>query len=399
MARFALITKRLTLLALGLWLIASTAVAADTMPGMAKAPRLELGSSAIFAPDGTLLVAAKQGEHIMLYRSQDQGQSWSAPAAVNALPEAISADGENRPKLAFSADGGLLVSWTRPLGKPYSGAIRLARADDGRNFSPPLTVHKDPAEITHRFESLLTTPDNKVILAWIDKRDLEAAKTSKAAYRGAAIYSAVSNDGGRSFQPERKLADHSCECCRIASALDRDGTPLFMWRHVFAPNERDHALLRFTAEGASQRVQRATFDRWKVDGCPHHGPSLTVDAAGLRHAVWFNQKDGAGRVFYGRLLPGDEIRVEGQRVIGGLRAAHADLAAAGGKLLIAWKEFDGERTQLRGLVSTDGGEKFSELALASTDGASDQVRVIRQQEKLYVFWRTEKEGFRLFPLP
>ena len=399
MARFALITKRLTLLALGLWLIASTAVAADTMPGMAKAPRLELGSSAIFAPDGTLLVAAKQGEHIMLYRSQDQGQSWSAPAAVNALPEAISADGENRPKLAFSADGGLLVSWTRPLGKPYSGAIRLARADDGRNFSPPLTVHKDPAEITHRFESLLTTPDNKVILAWIDKRDLEAAKTSKAAYRGAAIYSAVSNDGGRSFQPERKLADHSCECCRIASALDRDGTPLFMWRHVFAPNERDHALLRFTAEGASQRVQRATFDRWKVDGCPHHGPSLTVDAAGLRHAVWFNQKDGAGRVFYGRLLPGDEIRVEGQRVIGGLRAAHADLAAAGGKLLIAWKEFDGERTQLRGLVSTDGGEKFSELALASTDGASDQVRVIRQQEKLYIFWRTEKEGFRLFPLP
>ncbi|UCV11570.1 exo-alpha-sialidase [Dechloromonas denitrificans] len=394
-----MITKRLTLLALGLWLIASTAVAADTMPGMAKAPRLELGSSAIFAPDGTLLVAAKQGEHIMLYRSQDQGQSWSAPAAVNALPEAISADGENRPKLAFSADGGLLVSWTRPLGKPYSGAIRLARADDGRNFSPPLTVHKDPAEITHRFESLLTTPDNKVILAWIDKRDLEAAKTSKAAYRGAAIYSAVSNDGGRSFQPERKLADHSCECCRIASALDRDGTPLFMWRHVFAPNERDHALLRFTAEGASQRVQRATFDRWKVDGCPHHGPSLTVDAAGLRHAVWFNQKDGAGRVFYGRLLPGDEIRVEGQRVIGGLRAAHADLAAAGGKLLIAWKEFDGERTQLRGLVSTDGGEKFSELALASTDGASDQVRVIRQQEKLYVFWRTEKEGFRLFPLP
>lgn len=399
MARFALITKRLTLLALGLWLIASTAAAADTMPGMAKAPRLELGSSAIFAPDGTLLVAAKQGEHIMLYRSQDQGQSWSAPAAVNALPEAISADGENRPKLAFSADGGLLVSWTRPLGKPYSGAIRLARADDGRNFSPPLTVHKDPAEITHRFESLLTTPDNKVILAWIDKRDLEAAKTSKAAYRGAAIYSAVSNDGGRSFQPERKLADHSCECCRIASALDRDGTPLFMWRHVFAPNERDHALLRFTAEGASQRVQRATFDRWKVDGCPHHGPSLTVDAAGLRHAVWFNQKDGAGRVFYGRLLPGDEIRVEGQRVIGGLRAAHADLAAAGGKLLIAWKEFDGERTQLRGLVSTDGGDKFSELALASSDGASDQVRVIRQQEKLYVFWRTEKEGFRLFPLP
>jgi hypothetical protein len=366
---------------------------------MAKATRQELGASAVFAPDGSLLVVTKQGEHVMLYRSSDDGKSWSAPTAVNAQPEQISADGENRPKVAFAADGGLLVSWTRPLGKPYSGAIRLARADDGQRFSPPLTVHKDPAEITHRFESLLTTPDNKVILAWIDKRDLEAAKSGKKAYRGAAIYAAVSTDGGRSFQPEHKLADHSCECCRVTSAIDADGAPLFMWRHVFEPNERDHALARLKPDGTVESVQRATFDRWKVDGCPHHGPSLAVDERGVRHAVWFNQKDGAGRVFYGRLAAGSGISVEGQRQVGGPRAAHADMAVAPGKLAIAWKEFDGERTQLRGLMSADGGDSFSEIALAATDGASDQARVVRRQDQLFVFWRTEKEGFRLFPLP
>ena len=114
------------------------------MPGMAKAAKQELGASAAFAPDGSLLVATKQGEHVLLYRSSDEGKTWSAPTAVNAQPEQISADGENRPKIAFAADGGLLVAWTRPLGKPYSGAIRLARADDGQRFSAPLTVHKDP---------------------------------------------------------------------------------------------------------------------------------------------------------------------------------------------------------------------------------------------------------------
>jgi hypothetical protein len=72
---------------------------------------------------------------------------------------------------------------------------------------------------------------------------------------------------------------------------------------------------------------------------------------------------------------------------------------AGDKLGIAWKEFDGERTQLRGMVSSDGGQQFSELTLATTEGASDQARIIRRQDKLFVFWRTEKEGFRLFPLP
>lgn len=401
MARFVLTTKLLAAVsgALMLALVAPGASAADAMPGMAKATRQELGASAVFAPDGSLLVVTKQGEHVMLYRSSDDGKSWSAPTAVNAQPEQISADGENRPKVAFAADGGLLVSWTRPLGKPYSGAIRLARADDGQRFSPPLTVHKDPAEITHRFESLLTTPDNKVILAWIDKRDLEAAKSGKKAYRGAAIYAAVSTDGGRSFQPEHKLADHSCECCRVTSAIDADGAPLFMWRHVFEPNERDHALARLKPDGTVESVQRATFDRWKVDGCPHHGPSLVVDERGVRHAVWFNQKDGAGRVFYGRLAAGSGISVEGQRQVGGPRAAHADMAVAPGKLAIAWKEFDGERTQLRGLISADGGDNFSEIALAATDGASDQARVIRRQDQLFVFWRTEKEGFRLFPLP
>lgn len=401
MARFVLTTKLLAAVsgALMLALVAPGASAADAMPGMAKATRQELGASAVFAPDGSLLVVTKQGEHVMLYRSSDDGKSWSAPTAVNAQPEQISADGENRPKVAFAADGGLLVSWTRPLGKPYSGAIRLARADDGQRFSPPLTVHKDPAEITHRFESLLTTPDNKVILAWIDKRDLEAAKSGKKAYRGAAIYAAVSTDGGRSFQPEHKLADHSCECCRVTSAIDADGAPLFMWRHVFEPNERDHALARLKPDGTVESVQRATFDRWKVDGCPHHGPSLVVDERGVRHAVWFNQKDGTGRVFYGRLAAGSDIAVEGQRQIGGPRAAHADMAVAPGKLAIAWKEFDGERTQLRGLMSADGGDSFSEIALAATDGASDQARVIRRKDQLFVFWRTEKEGFRLFPLP
>lgn len=378
----------------------NAARAADAMPGMSMGKvRPELGSSAVFAPDGSLLAVAKQGEHLMIYRSADEGRTWSSPAVVNAQPETISADGENRPKIAFAADGGLLVSWIHPFPKPNTGSVRLARADDGRNFSAPLTVHRDSAEITHRFESMLTTADNRVILAWIDKRDLEVAKANKAPWRGAGIYSAVSIDGGRSFQPEQKVADHSCECCRLTSAIDPDGTPLFMWRHVYAPNERDHALARLKPDGTAESVQRATFDRWKVDGCPHHGPSLVIDEQGVRHAVWFNQKDGEGRVFYGRLVAGEEIRVDGQRTVGGTRAAHADMAAAGGKLAIAWKEFDGERTQLRAQVSSDGGKSFTEIALAATDAASDQARVIRRHDKLFVFWRTEKEGFRLFPLP
>lgn len=373
----------------------------EAMPAVKNAAPRELGTSAAFAADGTLWTARKEGQFVVVQASGDDGRSWSGASLVNSQPEAISADGENRPKIAFTTTGEMIVSWTKPLAKPYTGEIRLARSRDGREFSPPITVHRDRSEITHRFESLLVGKDGRLIVAWIDKRDLEASKGKNAPYRGAAIYTAVSTDGGRSFQPETKVADHSCECCRIATAIDADGTPLLLWRHVFAPNERDHALGRLTADGGPAGVQRATFDRWRVDACPHHGPSLVVDAQGARHAVWFNQKDGAGQVFYGRLVPaGSELRVDGQRPVGGPRAAHADLAVGGKRLAIVWKEFDGERTRLQAMVSDDGGQTFVNHELAASEGASDQPRALRRgDDALYAFWRTEKEGMRLLRLP
>lgn len=361
-------------------------------PTAASRPaRPELGTSAAFAPDGALYAVSKDGQHVLLHRSANDGATWEAPVVVNAEPEAISAEGENRPKLAFAPDGGVLVSWTRPLARRFAGEIRFARSDDGRKFGAPITAHRDRKEITHRFETMAITGSGQVVLAWIDKRDLEAAAANKRDYRGAAIYAALSNDGGRTFLPEVKVADHSCECCRIAIANDTDGRPLVMWRHVFEPNERDHALAKLGADGTAAGVRRATFDHWRIDACPHHGPSLAVATDGTRHAVWFNEKDGEGRVFYGQLKDG---RVEGQRAVGGERAAHADIAADGAQVAIVWKEFDGEHTVLRAELSDDSGAGFRSVTLATTDGASDQPRVLRRGASLFAFWRTTKEGMK-----
>jgi len=382
------------LLALG---FAAGAAAQGHVHGQASAKpaKPELGTSAAFAPDGSLYAVTKGGQHVLLHRSTDDGATWGEPVTVNAAPEAISADGENRPKLAFARDGGVLVSWTRPLAKPYTGEIRFVRSDDGRRFDEPITVHRDRQEITHRFETLALTGSGQVLIAWIDKRDLEAAQAGEREYRGAAVYAAFSDDGGRTFRPEVKVADHSCECCRIAIANDTDGRPLVMWRHVFEPNERDHAIAKIGPDGVTGEVSRATFDRWRIDACPHHGPSLAVAPDGTRHAVWFNEKDGEGRVFYGRLAGG---RTEGQRAIGGDRAAHADIAISGRRIAIVWKEFDGERTRLRGELSDDGGEHFHVIELAATEGASDQPRVLRRGNALFAFWRTGIEGMKGYEL-
>ena len=359
-------------------------------------PRHELGSSAVFDEKGVLWAVSKRGDHVVLRRSTDLGQTWSQPAPVNSTPEPVGADGDARPKIALAPGGVVYVTWTRPLLKPYTGLIRFARSlDDGKTFVPPVTVHVDRQEITHRFDSIAVDRDGRLYIAWVDKRDAEAARRTGGHYRGAAVYFAVSEDRGATFRGDFKLADHSCECCRIALLPHADGTVIAFWRHVFEPNIRDHAVARLHPNGHVDGFRRATFDNWAVDVCPHHGPSLASDARGRLHAVWFSQGTTHSGALYGRLR---EAGVDGLRRIGGETAEHPDLAIVGEHVAVAWKEFDGERSQLRGMLSSDGGNTWREVAIGTTSGPSDQPRLLTFNGRFYVFWNTRDMPFAVFPL-
>lgn len=356
-----------------------------------------LAASAAFDTRGTLWAVASEGRHVVLRQSSDFGRSWSAPRRVNAVPEGIGVEGDARPKVAVGRQNDLHVTWTMPLAKPYTGHIRYARSvDGGATFAAPVTVNSDREDITHRFDALTVTPGGQVFVAWIDKRDaVAAARSKRAPYAGAAVYFAVSRDGGTTFGPNHKLADHSCECCRIALWPTADDRVLALWRAVLPPNVRDHALGEMHADGTVTGVRRATFDDWRIDACPHHGPSLAADGRGRLHAVWYTDGKAAG-VFYGRLREGG---VDGQRRVGGAAAAHADIAAHGDVIAIAWKEYDGRATALRTLLSRDAGATWQEGTLATTTDASDQPRVLTHGGRFYVFWNTVREPFGVREVP
>ena len=348
-----------------------------------------LATSAASDPQGRVWIAYTQahGDASVVHVSQydDTTQTWRRVAEVNETPEPVSADGENRPKLAFGPAGEMYVSWTSPTSAKYTGDIRFARSlDAGKTWSEPVTVHRDRQRISHRFESLLVDRSGRIWIAWIDKRDLHAAQGKQRPYAGAAIYYAFSTDRGTSWQGDFKVADNSCECCRIAMAVDSAGAPTLMWRHVFGPNERDHAIATLTPEGPSA-VRRVTFDRWTIDACPHHGPSLAIGPDGTRHAVWFNQVQNDGRVFYGRL--GDERASHLRTLPAG--ASHAEVLANGATVAVAWKRFDGKATLIETLLSEDGGENFRAGPMLATTHSSDQPRLISRGKGAALVWRQE----------
>ncbi len=379
------------------WLLATLcmalAMSAGAQAAARKKPNLAVGSA--FAPDGRLWLASLDADaRLTIKTSTDDGRSWSSARVLDTGGEAVAADGEARPKLAFGPDGVVVIAYTTPLAKPYTGNIRLLRSTDGGNsFAPPVTVHHDRQLITHRFESIAFDGRGRLHTVWVDKRDQQAGGKGSR-YRGAAIYHNVSEDGGKSFGSDRKLADHSCECCRIALAATPDGGVAALWRHVFAPNIRDHAFAVLNDGAGTTEPVRATFDDWAIDACPHHGPGLAPAAGGGYHAVWFGEKAGDAQVRYGR-LDARGAPASSPLALPDERAEHADVAAAGSRVAIVWRSFDGRATRLRAWVSDDGGARFALKDLAQTTAPADNPLLLPKRTpggvQWFVLWNTQGE--------
>lgn len=360
--------------------------------------RPALAVDVAFDARGRLWRARVENRQLWISRSDDAGKTFTPPVAVNREPERIAADGENRPKLAFGPDGELYVSWTESLDQPFSGHVRFARSlDDGRSFGTPLTVNDNADIISHRFDSLLVDGRGRVWLAWLDKRDASAAKQRGEAYTGAALYYAVSDDRGASFAPNRRLAAHSCECCRIALARDTDGTPVAFWRHVFGRNIRDHALARLDDTAALTRV---SHEQWAVDACPHHGPALSISADGVLHLAWYSGAEKQHGLHYAF------SRDRGQTFSAPLafgnpdaQAGHPQVLALGARVSLVWKEFDGKQTVIRAQHSRDGGRRFTKpVTLAASASASDHPLLVSDGARVLLSWNSAAEGHRLVPL-
>lgn len=267
----------------------------------AKAP------SASFGPNGKLWLAWVFGGHVYVQHSVDQGKVFSPPLSINRVPEKIAARAENRAKIQLDGAGNIYISWTQSLNKPYTGNIRFSRSlDGGESFSQPITVNDDRQEISHRFDAMVVSDDGKVFISWLDKRDQQAAKEKQQEYIGGALYYSYSDDQGKSFSKNINLSDNSCVCCRIAMALDNNNLPVIAWRDIYGNDPknqiRDHSLITFSSALKPGKKIRLSHEQWKIDGCPHHGPALDVDSNNVVHSTWFNDTDTDYVLFYGNSI-------------------------------------------------------------------------------------------------
>ena len=366
-----------------------------------------LAVSVAFDAAGNLWRASTKGDFVQVDLSSDLGKSFSKPITINPHPQKIASGGEARPKIAIGPEGNIYLTWTEALKTPFSGYIWFARSTNGgKTFEKPIIVHQDRAEITHRFDALNVAQfgDTKgnITVLWVDKRDLIAAKAANKPYAGAAIYYAVSTNKGASFNTEQKLADSSCECCRIVTANKPDGTVAAMWRHVFEGSERDHMIAEVPAKANQIPVmKRATFGHWKIDGCPHQGAAIATGGEGKDwwgyHMAYFDGNDAKPGLYYSR-MDGVAWASSPPKKFGNNKnqAGHPAILSMGEKVWLVWRETEAKNNTIIGMFSDDGGRSWQDAkVLASTTDKADYPQLLAKDNQAYLVWNTLKEGFRL----
>jgi hypothetical protein len=364
-------------------------------------PKPECSATATpsFGEDGRLWLTYSVADTIYATSSRDNGKSFTPPTKIAKVEgAAIDSNGEARPKLIALPNGTLVASYTTRPEKSFNGTIFVTRSTDGgKSFSKPRPLIEGAGQ---RFEIFARSPSGRLYVAWLDKTNAENAKAEGRAFAGSGAAVAWSNDSGATFQGKKILMDHSCECCRIAAALDRDGLPVFAWRHVFENNHRDHYVAKLSADGTALTGGRVSEDEWSTMTCPHHGPSLAIDASGAWHVVWFANGKKRRGLFYARSSDGGKSFSEPKQFGDSERTpSHAFLLATKGRLLRAWKEFDGATTFIMLQSSFDGGENWSEARVAASTGeASDHPLLVENTGVAYLSWLTRQEGYRLVPL-
>jgi len=352
--------------------------------------------SATFDDSKRLWITFVQDQNVYVSHSDDLGKNYSTPVVVNPVQEDAEHNGENRPKIIVDRDSNIFISWTKKTSPRFTGEIRFSRSiDGGKTFEAPRTINDDGLFTGHRFESLYLTESGHLYLTWIDKRDLETSIERDEDYAGAAIYYAVSTDQGASFSSNYRVANNSCECCRIAIAPRGTEDIAILWRQIFGVTTRDHAIAVLTPEGKTEEMGRASYDEWQIDACPHHGPTMIRSGlSGDYHMSWFTNGDLHQGIYYARYSFDESQPRYVFRVDGRAGAGHPYLAEYAETLYLVWKGFDGQNTNLSLIKSVDDGASWTDpVVLHTTAQGSDHPLIVSGDDGLYLSWHTQEMGY------
>lgn len=256
----------------------------------------------------------------------------------------------------------------------------------------PVAVSDQAAEANSFEGRLALNPSGKVYIFWLDERDRTDWRQP-----GNAIYFTTIDGHGSVNPANRKLSGTICECCRIAASFDNDGLPVLLARLIYPGDIRDHGLIRLRVNGEAPLSWRVTFDQWELKGCPEHGPAISISNDDRYHIAWFTQGNVRQGLFYAYSSDqGQHFSNPMPFGTPGRLPSHPDILARGKQVILTWTEFDGDKTYLVVMQSSNGGQTWLQpQTVAESKTSTDFPFLLASNEDVFVSWNSKKEGYRL----
>ena len=301
--------------------------------------------------------------------------------------------GENAPKIVFKPNGEIIAVWgiDNPTPKKkYDGLIQYSQSfDKGKSWTPAIPLVKDSAGIDQRYFDIDLLPNGEAAIIWLDNR-------SKTELQGSSLYYAETK-GRSGFQNEKSIGETTCQCCRTDLYIGKNGVIYTAYRDIINDEIRDMVLSYSSDNGKTfSEPKRISPDDWKINGCPHTGPTMTQNTSGL-HFAWFTMGGGAG-VFYANSSDSGIRFSQRESVSDNPSAKHPQIATLNNDVLIVWDEtteVDGNYFNRIGLQhrSRNGSVLNTRFITAAEVSATFPiVKALNEKEVLVAWSQGGKEG-------
>lgn len=349
--------------------------------------------STAFGPDGRLWRIVPEKHQVYVDYSTDLGKTFSPPVLVNSETQQIKVSGENRPGIAVDRTGRIYVIYTAESSQPVTVYFSVS-ADNGRSFSTPTPLSDKAAEANSFQGRLALNPLGQAYVFWHDERN----RTDWRQAGNAVYYTTIHGQNGLNFVAQ-KLSDTLCDCCRIAVAFDSKDQPVLLARFIYPGGIRDHGLIKPQEDKKNPLEWRVTFDQWKIEACPDHGPAIAI-SDDQYHIAWFTQGSERQGLFYANSTDkGQHFSPPLPFGDTGKLPSHPDVMAIGKHIVLTWIEFDGTKTQLMVMQSNDAGKTWLPAkSIAESTSEVDYPFLLNKDKDIFVSWNSKKESYRLIPV-
>lgn len=240
---------------------------------------------------------------IYFARSSDGGRSFTTPARIATVAK-MDLGRHRGPRVAIAGKTLVVTAVIKDPAAGFPGDLVAWRSEDnGNHWSAPVRVNDSPSAAEEGLHDLSSDGKGLLFAAWLDHRALQAKESGV----GPQLYGASSKNGGRTWTKNVLIysspSGRICECCHPNAVVTAVGRVYAMFRNNVNGSRDEYLAESRNGGGSFGAARKLGTGTWPLNACPMDGGGLAF-TDGQLDSVWRR-----GETIYTSSAPGAEHEI------------------------------------------------------------------------------------------